>query len=123
MDKKKAEYISISELLYSFFNTWADWPWPTPVNLNSYIPGFHGSQVNIRDLVRLIQCVNNAMACGLMFVYNLFLKDDFEGAYLPILTPCYPVVNASPFVKKSTFDVILGELKRGNLFVRACVHS
>ncbi|KAI8875636.1 PAP/OAS1 substrate-binding domain-containing protein, partial [Backusella circina FSU 941] len=88
MDKKKEESVSISELLYSFFNTWAGWPWPTPINLNSYIPGFNGSQVNIRDLT------------------------DFDDAYLPIMTPCYPVVNASPFVKKSTFDVILRELKR-----------
>ncbi|KAI9245572.1 Poly(A) polymerase central domain-containing protein [Sporodiniella umbellata] len=81
--------LTITKMLYIFFNMWCQWPWQTPVMLESYVPGINGTKVEYSSL------------------------SDFQNSVMPIVSPCYPVCNVSPYVTKTTKKVIQLELERG----------
>lgn len=81
---------SPSQLLKKFFETFKDWSWPDPVQLN---------QVEMKDEVDFahFQVWSLATNRGLM----------------PILTPAFPCQNATDPVTATTKSVMLNELERG----------
>ncbi|KAJ8654355.1 hypothetical protein O0I10_009923 [Lichtheimia ornata] len=83
--------VTVMELLLSFFNMWANWPWTAPVILTDLIPSYSGTRIEYRSLTQ------------------------FENAVMPIVTPCYPVKNAAPAVTKSTLKALSNELIRAHL--------
>ncbi|KAI7902857.1 Poly(A) polymerase central domain-containing protein [Cokeromyces recurvatus] len=89
--RNSSEDITISSLLKTFFETWRDWPWPAPVMLTGSIPGKHGARIEYQSLM------------------------EFEDAIMPIVSPCYPVCNTTPYVRKATLKIMSRE------FERACI--
>lgn len=89
MDVRNAPNLTITQLLFSFFNKWKDWPWPTPVLLTNDIPGENNQRVEYRNL------------------------QEFTDAVMPIVTPCYPVSSAAPNVTKATLKIMTREFERG----------
>ncbi|KAI8335835.1 hypothetical protein BC941DRAFT_398692 [Chlamydoabsidia padenii] len=89
-----AQTISFISLLESFFSMWSTWPWPDPVILTKSIP-----------------VISDHPTSDSTTLDNL---GDFCDSLLPLVTPCYPVTNASPFVTKSTLAVITKELQRAD---------
>ncbi|KAI8091772.1 Poly(A) polymerase central domain-containing protein [Thamnidium elegans] len=87
-ENRKHENLSISHLLYAFFKTWIDWPWPTPVMFTNSIPGGNGTSISYSELTL------------------------FNNAVMPIVTPCYPVSNATNYVTKSTLKIMIKEFQR-----------
>ncbi|RCH93110.1 hypothetical protein CU098_003993 [Rhizopus stolonifer] len=83
------EDLTITKILYEFFNMWSQWPWQTPVMLANYVPGINGTRVDYNSLA------------------------DFENAVMPIVSPCYPVCNVAPYVTKSTRKIMQLEFERG----------
>lgn len=81
--------LTITSLITSFFRMWKDWPWPTPVMFTDAIPGKNGTKLNYQTLT------------------------EFEEAVMPIVSPCYPVCSAAPYVNKSTLKIMTRELERG----------
>lgn len=75
-------------LLSSFFKTWSNWDWRHPVMLTKTIPTLGDKSPDYDTMT------------------------DFQDAYMPIISPCYPVCSAAPFVTKSTRQVIFQELER-----------
>lgn len=51
--QSSGDSLTLMELLLSFFNMWANWPWTAPVILTDLIPGYSGSRVEYRSLVSL----------------------------------------------------------------------
>ncbi|OBZ84171.1 Poly(A) polymerase gamma [Choanephora cucurbitarum] len=80
--------LTVTYLLDQFFQLWMDWPWPVPVCVTDSIPGKDGTTVEYDSLV------------------------EFEQACMPIVSPCYPVVNAAPNVTLSTRKVLQREFER-----------
>ncbi|KAG2236199.1 hypothetical protein INT48_003818, partial [Thamnidium elegans] len=91
-ENRKHENLSISHLLYAFFKTWIDWPWPTPVMFTNSIPGGNGTSISYSELTL------------------------FNNAVMPIVTPCYPVSNAANYVTKSTLKIMIKEFQRVTLY-------
>lgn len=89
IENGKHENLSISRLLYSFFKTWVNWPWQTPVIFTDSIPGGNGSRISYSGLTA------------------------FNNAVMSIVTPCYPVSNAATYVTKSTLKIMTKEFQRG----------
>jgi poly(A) polymerase len=86
---KDTEKLTITHLLKTFFDTWMDWPWPTPVLLTEHIPGMNGSRVDYKSL------------------------EAFQDAIMPVVSPCYPVSLATRYVTKSTLKIMTREFERG----------
>ncbi|KAI8329239.1 hypothetical protein BC941DRAFT_210887 [Chlamydoabsidia padenii] len=84
--------ISFSTLLNSFFCMWSTWNWPDPVILTKSIPISLGPSPDE--------------------VHSIEMLDTFKYSLLPIVTPCYPVSSAAPFVNNCTLTVITNELQR-----------
>ena len=89
IEQSKSVTFSITHLLYSFFDTWSNWPWQTPVMFHDYIPGKEGQRHSYNSLT------------------------EFHEAVMPIVSPCHPVNSAAPYVTKSTLKIITRELQRG----------
>lgn len=51
--QSSGDSLTLMELLLSFFNMWANWPWTAPVILTDLIPGYSGSRIEYRSLVSL----------------------------------------------------------------------
>lgn len=92
---KHNDQLTITYLLKAFFDTWMDWPWPTPVLLTEHIPGKNGTRIEYSSL------------------------NEFRNAVMPIVSPCYPVSLATPYVTKSTLKIMTREFKRGITFFNA----
>lgn len=92
-ESAKYKDLSISHILHSFFETWATWPWQTPVLFTDFIPGENGTRVSYNELT----CFNNAI--------------------MPIVSPCYPVCNVAPYVTKSTLKIMTREFQRAQLIL------
>ncbi|KAJ8654223.1 hypothetical protein O0I10_010171 [Lichtheimia ornata] len=75
-------------LISAFFKTWSKWDWRHPVMLTKTIPTLGNKSPDYQ------------------------MMTDFQDAYMPIVSPCYPVCSAAPFVTKSTRQVIVQELQR-----------
>lgn len=43
--------VTVMELLLSFFNMWANWPWTAPVILTDLIPSYNRTRIEYRSLV------------------------------------------------------------------------
>ncbi|KAI7880234.1 Nucleotidyltransferase [Lichtheimia hyalospora FSU 10163] len=82
--------INAESLISSFFRTWSKWDWRHPVMLTNTIPTLGDESPDYQSMT------------------------DFQDAYMPIVSPCYPVCSAAPFVTKSTRQVIVQELQRAN---------
>ncbi|CAO3617026.1 unnamed protein product [Cunninghamella echinulata] len=83
--------ITFISLLKSFFDKWSTWPWPTPVTLTPTLPSFRNQQdVDYHKLA------------------------EFRNAFMPIVSPCYPISNAAPFITKSTLQIITREFDRAS---------
>ncbi|KAG2208280.1 hypothetical protein INT47_006136 [Mucor saturninus] len=93
IESVKFKDLSITHLLYSFFETWATWPWQTPVLFTDFIPGENGTRVSYNELT----CFNNAT--------------------MPIVSPCYPVSSVAPFVTKSTLKIMTREFQRAQVIL------
>jgi poly(A) polymerase len=78
---------------------WSSWPWPDPVILTKSIPIISGQPTSDTNTLDNIE--------------------DFRNSLLPIVTPCYPVNNASPFVTKSTLAVLTKELQRADHILKS----
>jgi poly(A) polymerase len=86
---KNIEQLSVTYLLTTFFDTWMDWSWSAPVLLTEHIPGLNGIRVDYQKL------------------------EEFQDAIMPIVSPCYPVSLATPYVTKSTLKIMTREFERG----------
>ncbi|KAI8137470.1 Poly(A) polymerase central domain-containing protein [Fennellomyces sp. T-0311] len=82
------QQVGVYSLLQTFFDMWADWSWPEPMLLAGHIPDQYGGSLTFNDL------------------------DDFRMSAVPIVSPCYPVCNATPFATTSTRRVLTQEFKR-----------
>jgi poly(A) polymerase len=89
-ESAKAQDLTITHILREFFETWSNWPWPTPVLLTDFIPGKDGEHLSFHSLSELATSV------------------------MPIVSPCYPVCSVAPFVTKSTLKIMTREFQRGN---------
>ncbi|KAI8365109.1 Poly(A) polymerase central domain-containing protein [Blakeslea trispora] len=86
--RSKVDELTVFYLLDQFFQLWLEWPWPVPVCVTDYIPGKNGVRLEYESLA------------------------EFEKACMPIVSPCYPVVNAAPNVTVSTRKVMQREFER-----------
>lgn len=82
--------LTITHILRTFFGTWSNWPWPTPVTLTHSIPGKNGETIPFSAL-----------------------PSEFTKAVMPIVSPCYPVCSVTPYMTKSTLKIITKEFERG----------
>ncbi|KAI8987576.1 Poly(A) polymerase central domain-containing protein [Mycotypha africana] len=96
MTHRQAPNLDISQLLIRFYDTWADWPWPTPVLFTDKIPG-RNQKLEYKML------------------------KEFEEAVMPIVSPCYPVSNAAPYVTKSTKTIMTREFERASIILNTQV--
>ncbi|KAI9310079.1 hypothetical protein BX666DRAFT_2011755 [Dichotomocladium elegans] len=72
-----------------YLNDWSTWDWHQPVMLTEAIP-------TLMDQTHI--------------AYEEL--EEFKTALMPIMSPCFPVCNAAPFVTRSTRRVIMDELQR-----------
>jgi poly(A) polymerase len=94
-----ARTITFITLLESFYSIWSSWHWPDPVILTKSIPIIAGQPTSATNTLDNIE--------------------DFRDSLLPIVTPCYPVNNASPFVTQSTLTVMTKELQRADRILQS----
>jgi poly(A) polymerase len=84
------ENLSIIIILQNFFQMWSKWPWKTPVILTDHITDKNGNKLEYNSIT------------------------GSQKAMMPIISPCYPVYNVTPYVTKLTQKTIQLEFERGN---------
>lgn len=99
VESSASNSMSVTSLLYSFFDTWANWPWQTPVLFTNNIPGKNGEPLAYADLT------------------------EFDDAVMPIVSPCYPVSGSAPFVTRSTLKVMTREFHRAQIILSTPTNS
>ncbi|KAG1378085.1 hypothetical protein G6F61_006160 [Rhizopus arrhizus] len=89
------ENLSIIIILQNFFQMWSKWPWKTPVILTDHITDKNGNKLEYNSIT------------------------GSQEAMMPIISPCYPVYNVTPYVTKLTQKTIQLEFERGNTVLEA----